>query len=100
MPYQWAWVLEIVDLTPTQCQQAAWAVMQDDVGYKKYRGAAAIHVALGQIMGIGLLGYNLYKLEPSKWLQDRVYRWVAEHRYYFPSTTPAIKQNPPWQPDR
>jgi len=99
VPYQWTWVLERVDLTPEQCQQAAWAVIQDDTEYKKYQGAAAIHVALGQIMGMGLLGYRLYKLQPNKLLQDRVYRWVAEHRLYFPSTTPAIKLDPPWQPD-
>jgi len=67
--------------------------------YTKYRGAAAIHVALGQVMRIGLLSYNLYKLQLNRAIQDRAYRWVADHRRYFPSTTPAIQQDAPWQPE-
>ena len=50
---------------------------------------AALSVALGSRAPL-----RLYRLPGMRRLQERVYRWVATHRYRFPGTTPYCESHP------
>jgi predicted DCC family thiol-disulfide oxidoreductase YuxK len=58
-----------------------------------YAGAEAANAAVSAALGtrVPLL---VYRIPGIRSLQDRVYRWVAEHRYRFPGTTPYCESNP------
>ena len=40
------------------------------------------------------LPLTLHRVPGIKFLQERVYRWVAAHRYRFPGTTPHCESHP------
>jgi predicted DCC family thiol-disulfide oxidoreductase YuxK len=64
-------------LSPAETDRAAWAF--DRIG-RRWEGAAAMNRALRQLDGPwGLLG-ALYAVPPVRWVEDRVYRWVARNR--------------------
>lgn len=94
-PFQWEWLCTATGLSVAACEQAAWAVTPDG---SRYRGAAAINVALDQLLGWPGLGYRLYKVPLIRQLQDRIYQWVVTNRHHFPGVTPALAQEEPWQP--
>jgi predicted DCC family thiol-disulfide oxidoreductase YuxK len=88
-PFQWEWLRIEAGLSVLACEQAAWAVMPDG---SRYHGAAAINVALDQILGGSAICYQLYQVPLIRQLQDSLYQWVVEHRHRFPGVTPAIQQ--------
>jgi predicted DCC family thiol-disulfide oxidoreductase YuxK len=36
----------------------------------------------------------IYRIPRIRGLQEAVYRWVADHRYRFPGTTPYCESHP------
>jgi predicted DCC family thiol-disulfide oxidoreductase YuxK len=58
-----------------------------------YSGAEAINAALSAALGTRL-PLRIYRLPGIRSLQEAVYRWVADHRYRFPGTTPYCESHP------
>jgi predicted DCC family thiol-disulfide oxidoreductase YuxK len=58
-----------------------------------YAGAEAANAALSAALGTKL-PLMLYRLPGIRALEDAVYRWVADHRYRFPGTTPYCESHP------
>jgi predicted DCC family thiol-disulfide oxidoreductase YuxK len=58
-----------------------------------YAGAEAFNAALSAALGTRL-PWRLYRAPVVRALQDRIYIWVAAHRYRFPGTTPYCETNP------
>ncbi|MEZ4679221.1 MAG: DCC1-like thiol-disulfide oxidoreductase family protein [Caldilineaceae bacterium] len=96
-PFQWSWLIQEVGLTTEECEQAAWAVTPDGT---RYRGAAAISIAVDHLIGWPPIFYTIYRLPLIRGVADYFYQWVADHRSRFPGTTPAVDQLHPWQPYR
>jgi predicted DCC family thiol-disulfide oxidoreductase YuxK len=64
-----------------------------DLSGEVYSGAEAANAALSAAIGTRL-PLSIYRLPGGRWLQDAVYRWVADHRYRFPGTTPYCQSYP------
>jgi predicted DCC family thiol-disulfide oxidoreductase YuxK len=64
-----------------------------DSSGRVYAGAEAANAALAAALGtrVPLL---LYRIPGVRSAQDAVYRWVADHRYRFPGTTPYCESHP------
>ena len=88
-------VLERFGVTESQAHTAVWAV----TGEGKSAGAAAVAVTLDTALGTRIFG-RFYRIPPVRMLQDRVYRWVADHRGKFPGVTPWCEQHPGKCPTR
>ena len=58
-----------------------------------YAGAEAANAAVSAALGtrVPLL---IYRIPGVRSLEDAVYRWVADHRYRFPGTTPYCESHP------
>jgi predicted DCC family thiol-disulfide oxidoreductase YuxK len=58
-----------------------------------YAGAEAANAAVSAALGtrVPLL---IYRMPGIRSLEDAVYRWVADHRYRFPGTTPYCESHP------
>jgi predicted DCC family thiol-disulfide oxidoreductase YuxK len=82
-------VRERTGLTVAETEAAAWTVSErgDRVG-----GARAIALAIAVARGASwpLLPWRVPGLP---WVLDRVYRFVAEHRAWFPGETPWCEQH-------
>lgn len=77
-------------LTYAECEAAAWAIADDR---RRYRGAAAVNIALSVALGSNLPIF-LYSLPIMRVLQDAMYDWVARNRSWFPGDTPYCEQFP------
>jgi predicted DCC family thiol-disulfide oxidoreductase YuxK len=64
-------------LSRAQVDWEVWAVAQDGTWWS---GAAAVNRTLEELGGAWYRLAALYRLPPLHWIEDRVYRWVAEHR--------------------
>jgi predicted DCC family thiol-disulfide oxidoreductase YuxK len=58
-----------------------------------YSGAEAANAAVSAALGI-TVPLLIYRIPGMRWLQNAVYRWVADHRYKFPGTTPYCESHP------
>ena len=58
-----------------------------------YAGAEAANAALSAALGTRL-PLLIYRIPGIRSLQEAVYRWVADHRYRFPGTTPYCESHP------
>ncbi len=58
-----------------------------------YAGAEAANAAVSAALGTGL-PLLIYRIPGIRSLEDTVYRWVADHRYRFPGTTPYCESHP------
>ncbi|MDG5485147.1 thiol-disulfide oxidoreductase DCC family protein [Mycolicibacterium gadium] len=58
-----------------------------------YSGAEAANAAVSVALGTRI-PLMIYRIPGIRSLEDAVYRWVAEHRYRFPGTTPYCESNP------
>lgn len=58
-----------------------------------YSGAEAANAAVSAGLGTRV-PLVIYRLPGVRSLQDAVYRWVANHRYRFPGTTPYCESHP------
>ncbi len=64
-----------------------------DSSGKVYGGAEAANAAVSAALGtrVPLL---VYRIPGMRSLQEAIYRWVADHRYRFPGTTPYCESHP------
>jgi predicted DCC family thiol-disulfide oxidoreductase YuxK len=58
-----------------------------------YTGAEAVNAAVSVALGTRL-PILIYRIPGIRQAQDRVYRWVASHRYRFPGKTPYCESHP------
>ena len=58
-----------------------------------YAGAEAANAAVSAALGTRI-PLMVYRIPGIRSLQDMVYRWVADHRYRFPGTTPYCESHP------
>jgi predicted DCC family thiol-disulfide oxidoreductase YuxK len=58
-----------------------------------YAGAEAANAAVSVALGTRI-PLMIYRIPGIRSLEEAVYRWVAEHRYRFPGTTPYCESNP------
>jgi predicted DCC family thiol-disulfide oxidoreductase YuxK len=64
-----------------------------DASGEVYAGAEAVNAAVSAGLGTRL-PLMLYRVPGIRSLQEVVYRWVADHRYRFPGTTPYCESHP------
>ncbi|BBZ16531.1 thiol-disulfide oxidoreductase DCC family protein [Mycolicibacterium gadium] len=58
-----------------------------------YSGAEAANAAVSVALGTRI-PLMIYRIPGIRSLEEAVYRWVADHRYRFPGTTPYCESNP------
>ena len=58
-----------------------------------YGGAEAANAAASAALGTSI-PLLVYRLPGMRSLQEAIYRWVADHRYRFPGTTPYCESHP------
>ena len=58
-----------------------------------YSGAEAANAAVSAALGTRL-PLLVYRIPGMRFAQNAVYRWVADHRYRFPGTTPYCESHP------
>jgi predicted DCC family thiol-disulfide oxidoreductase YuxK len=58
-----------------------------------YSGAEAVNAALSAALGTRV-PLMICRLPGIRSLQEAVYRWIADHRYRFPGTTPYCESHP------
>jgi predicted DCC family thiol-disulfide oxidoreductase YuxK len=89
-PLQGAGVAERLGIHPSQLLESVrWL----DSSGAVYSGAEAVNAALSASLGTRLPP-RIYRLPGIRSLQDAVYRWIADHRYRFPGTTPYCESHP------
>jgi len=64
-----------------------------DASGQVYGGAEAVNAALSAALGTRL-PLVVYRVPVVRAVQERVYRWVAAHRYRFPGATPHCESHP------
>ena len=74
---QAAGVRQRFGLTPAETDRAAWTF--DRIG-RRWEGAAAMNRALRELGGPWPLVGALYAVPPIRWVENRVYGWVARNR--------------------
>ncbi|MCB0981404.1 MAG: DUF393 domain-containing protein [Acidimicrobiaceae bacterium] len=87
VPYQ-QMDLEVLGLTPAQCETAVQYVARDHRVYAAEDGVSALLLAAGR--GWWLLG-ALMRVPGIHWLSGVVYRWVARNRHRLPGGTAACE---------
>jgi predicted DCC family thiol-disulfide oxidoreductase YuxK len=89
-PHQAAGSAERLGIREGQLGESVWWL--DDTG-AVYGGAEAANAALSAALGTRL-PLLIYRIPGIRQAQDVVYRWVADHRYRFPGTTPYCESHP------
>jgi predicted DCC family thiol-disulfide oxidoreductase YuxK len=90
MPFQQPGTAERLGISPSRMTESGWWL---DSSGQVYGGAEAVNAALSAALGTRL-PLALYRVPGIRFLQERVYRWVANHRYRFPGTTPHCESHP------
>ena len=89
-PLQGDGIAERLGIPPSRLMESVWWL---DSSGDVYAGAeaanAAVSVALGTRMPL-----LIYRIPGIRALEEAVYRWVADHRYRFPGTTPYCESHP------
>lgn len=89
-PLQGAGVAERLGISTSALLDSVWWL---DSSGDVYAGAEAVNAAVSVALGTRL-PLRIYRLPGMRWLQDLAYRWVADHRYRFPGTTPYCETDP------
>jgi len=94
-PFQRAGVLERFGLSDEQARGAAWAFERGERPEPgpALRGAAAVNRALDVALGTRVFT-AVYRLPGIRRLEDRGYRWVADHRGRLRGATPWCEAHP------
>jgi predicted DCC family thiol-disulfide oxidoreductase YuxK len=58
-----------------------------------YHGAEAANAAFSAAVGTRI-PLRIYRIPGIRFIEDVVYRWVADHRYKFPGATPYCETHP------
>ena len=87
-PYQAPGVPASIGATAEQCQDAVQWRGPDGV---RRSGAEAVNAVLSTVIGTGAPS-ALYRATSG--VQERAYRWVADHRGRFPGMTPHCQTHP------
>ena len=87
-PYQEPGAPESIGTDAATC---ADAVQWRGPDGRRLAGAAAVNAVLDTVTGTNLPS-TVYRATAG--LQERVYRWVADHRGQFPGTTPYCQSHP------
>jgi predicted DCC family thiol-disulfide oxidoreductase YuxK len=90
VPFQQPGTAERLGISPSRMTESGWWL---DSSGQVYGGAEAVNAALSAALGTRL-PLVLYRVPGIRFLQERVYRWVANHRYRFPGTTPHCESHP------
>ena len=87
LPSQTPGLVAHYGVTRAQTDSELWAVVPSGASFS---GAAAVNRVLTELGGWWFWIAQMYRLTPIRWLEDRSYRWVADHRsdLRFWSTTP------------
>jgi predicted DCC family thiol-disulfide oxidoreductase YuxK len=89
-PLQGAGTAERLGIAPPQLLDSVrWL----DSSGAVFSGAQAVNAALSAALGTRL-PLLIYRVPGVRWLQETVYRWIADHRYRFPGTTPYCESHP------
>jgi predicted DCC family thiol-disulfide oxidoreductase YuxK len=64
-----------------------------DAAGHRYAGAEAANAAVSAALGTRI-PLIIYRIPGVRSLEDAVYRWIADHRYRFPGTTPYCESHP------
>ena len=89
-PLQGAGAADRLGIQPSQLLESVrWLDSSGDM----YTGAEAANAELSAALG-ARLPLMIYRLPGIRSLQEAVYRWVADHRYRFPGTTPYCESHP------
>ncbi|MBE1548423.1 putative DCC family thiol-disulfide oxidoreductase YuxK [Mycobacterium sp. OAS707] len=89
-PFQAPGVAERLGVDPSHLFDMSWWL--DESG-EVYGGAEAINAALSVALGTRL-PLRIYRVPGIRSIQNAVYRWIADHRYRFPGTTPYCESHP------
>jgi predicted DCC family thiol-disulfide oxidoreductase YuxK len=89
-PLQGAGVAERLGVPESHLFDMTWWL--DESG-AVYGGAEAVNAALSVCLGTRL-PLLIYRIRGIRFVQNVVYRWVADHRYRFPGTTPYCESHP------
>jgi len=77
LPNQIPGLIDRYGLSRADVDFAVWAIAPDG---QKWSGAAAVNQALQELQGVWSGVAAVYHLAPIRWIEDRGYRWVADHR--------------------
>jgi predicted DCC family thiol-disulfide oxidoreductase YuxK len=77
LPNQTPGLISRYGLTRAQVDREVWAVTPDGT---RWAGAAAANRILKELDGGWVWLAAFYQLAPFRWIENRAYRWVAEHR--------------------
>jgi predicted DCC family thiol-disulfide oxidoreductase YuxK len=88
LPFQAPGVPQAYGLTLAQCEQTVRAISSDG---SNSQGAHAVSAVLNAIVGFPLFR-ALYHFPGIGLIEDKVYRWVAGHRQWFPGIRPYCKR--------
>jgi predicted DCC family thiol-disulfide oxidoreductase YuxK len=89
-PFQRAGTAERLGISADRLRESAWWL---DATGEVYGGAKAANAALSAALGTRL-PLVIYRIPGIRALQEAVYRWIADHRYRFPGTTPYCESHP------
>ncbi len=70
-------LIEQYGLTRAQVERAVWALAP---GGQRWSGAAAVNRTLQELGRLWPWVAAAYRLAPLRWIEDRGYGWVADHR--------------------
>lgn len=89
-PLQSPGTAERLGITPDRLMESIWWL---DSSGAVCGGAEAANAAASAALG-SRLPLAVYRIPGMRSAQEAVYRWVADHRYRFPGTTPFCESNP------
>ena len=89
-PLQGAGVADRLGIEPSQLLESVrWLDSSGAVSSGAEAANAAVSAALGTRLPL-----MIYRVPGIRSLQRVVYRWIADHRYRFPGTTPYCESHP------
>ncbi|MET0899458.1 MAG: DCC1-like thiol-disulfide oxidoreductase family protein [Mycobacterium sp.] len=89
-PYQQSGTAQRLGVPAARLPESVWWL--DDTG-EVFAAAEAVNAALSAALGTRV-PLHIYRVPGMRTLQETVYRWVADHRYRFPGTTPYCESQP------
>lgn len=89
-PLQRAGAAERLGVSPEALMERIWWL---DSSGQVYGGAEAANAAVSAALGTRF-PLLVYRIPGMRSVQEAIYRWVADHRYRFPGTTPYCESHP------